>query len=138
MKVLAFKGDISLISVEDDALLLDVANRCYYELNDTALFLLQSLERGCLQEQLRAAVVAAYNIDIETAASDIDRLMAELSRLDLLETREETAAPVSQSAPAKDRKTYHAPLLRSAARIMSTAAAKSSTPQATYNRLVIS
>jgi hypothetical protein len=136
MKVLALKGDISLISVEDDALLLDVANRCYYELNDTALFLLKSLEGGCLQVQLRAAVVAAYNIDIETAASDIDRLMAELSRLDLLETREETAAPVSQSAPAKDRRAYQSPLLRSTARIMSTAAAVSSNPKATYNRAI--
>lgn len=136
MKVLGLKDDISLISVEDDALLLDVASRCYYELNEPALFLLKLLEGGCLKEQLSTAMFAAYNVDTETAASDIGLFIAELSRLDLLETREESGAPVNSARPQKDKGVYRPPLIRAEARIMSTASAKSNNPNATYNRPV--
>jgi len=118
MKVLILKDDISLISVEDDSLLLDVASRCYYELNEPALFLLRLLEGGCSQEQLKANMVTVYSIDQQTAASDIDRFIAELSRFDLLETREEAVAPVKSARPAKDNKAYQAPLLRPEAGVL--------------------
>jgi len=132
MKVLALKGDISLISVQDDALLLDVAKRFYYELNDPALFLLKSMEGGCSEEQLREKIVAAYIIDPETAASDIGRFIAELSRFDLLETVEEAGAPVDLAAPVKDKKdkrAYQPPLLRLSAEVMSVVSGMTMTPK---------
>jgi hypothetical protein len=63
-------------------------------------------------------MVAAYNVDTETAASDIGLFIAELSRLELLETREEAVAPVKSARPAKDNKAYQAPLLRPEAGVL--------------------
>lgn len=118
MKVLCLKDDTNLIEVGGDALLLDVMNRCYYELNNSASFVLGLLEGGCSKEQLRTNMVAAYTVDPETAASDIDRFLAELSRFDLLVTMEEAEAPVKPVGSVNYKRVYHAPLLRPEARVL--------------------
>ena len=116
-KALRLKEDITVVSIEDKAALLDVEKRCYYDPNDTAFFLLKLMEDGCLYEDMKAALISEFDVAEETAWQDTDNFIEELLRLGLVKIRGEATARKSTSQSRKEKKAYQAPLLEHGAEI---------------------
>jgi hypothetical protein len=111
------KEDLTLVSVEDKAALLDVEKRCYYEPNDTAFFLLKLMEQRCPYEDMEAALISRFDVAGETVRLDLDNFIGELLKLGLVELGEQTTARRSIGKPDKEKTAYQAPLLEHAAEI---------------------
>jgi len=116
-KTLKLKEDLTLVSIEDKAALLDVEKRCYYDPNDTAFFLLKLMEDGCLYEHMKAELVSEFDVAEETARRDLDNFVEELLRLGLVEIGEEATAREIEGEPKKGKKAYQAPQLEHQAEI---------------------
>ena len=116
-RTIRLKEDITLVSVEEKAALLDVEKRCYYEPNDTAFFLLKLMEEGCLYEDMEAELISRFDVAEETARLDLDNFIGELLKLGLAEFGEQITARGSVDKPHKERKPYQAPLLEHEAEI---------------------
>ena len=54
-------------------------------LNDVGAFFWKKLEKGCTKEELLDSLLAEYEIDKETASSDIDEFVGKLKEAGLLE-----------------------------------------------------
>jgi len=65
-------------------LALDVRSELYLELNKSGARLWELLARGTTRAELVDRLVCEYDITPERAASDVDRLLDELSTRDLL------------------------------------------------------
>jgi len=118
MKTLRLREDLTLVSIEDKAALLDVERKCYYDPNDTAFFLLKLLEEGCLYEDMKAKLVSEFDVAEETAWLDLDNFIEALLRQGLVEIKEEATARESVSESKKEKKAYHAPLFEHQAEIV--------------------
>jgi hypothetical protein len=108
--ILKLKENLTLVEVEDSGVVLDVEKRCYYDLNDTAFFLVNLMEGGCRREQLQIELTSEFHVDRETAHKDIDTFIKELMRLDLLsigEEEEQKRATIS----GQGGRLYHTPVL---------------------------
>ena len=117
-KTLKLKEDLTLVSIEDKAALLDVEKRCYYDPNDTAFFVLKLMEDGCLYEHMKAQLVSGFDVAEETAWRDLDNFVEELLMLGLVEIEEEASAHEIVFEPKKGRKAYQAPQLEHQAEIV--------------------
>ena len=122
-KALKLKGDLTLVSIEDQASLLDVENRCYYDPNDTAFFLLKLMEDGILYDDMSAALVSEYDVDEVTAWLDLEVFVNELLKMSLVEIKEEGVAPPVTGGARKGKKVYHSPLIKQQAEIAVASAA---------------
>jgi hypothetical protein len=116
-KTLKLKEDLTLVSVEDKAALLDVEKRCYYEPNDTAFFLLKLMENRCLYEDMESELVSQFDVAKGTARLDLDNFIEEVLRLGLIETRAEAVARRSTGKSDKEKRPYQAPLVEHEAEI---------------------
>jgi len=116
-KTLRLKEDLTLVSVEDKAALLDVEKRCYYDLNNSAFSLLKLMEGGCLYEDMQAGLVSEFDVSEEAAQLDTDNFIEEILRLDLVKIGEEAIILRSVSKPEKEKKDYQPPLLEQEAEI---------------------
>ena len=103
------KGGLTLINIEESGMLLDIENRCYYDLNDTAFFLARRLETGCQYDNLQAKFVAEFNIDEETARLDMENFLLELARKDLLTIGETNTKSGGTLEVKRGVKPYQAP-----------------------------
>ncbi len=108
-KMLRLKEDLTLVSVEDKAALLDVEKRCYHDLNDTAFFLLKLMEKGCPYENMKIGLISEFDATEEAVQRDIDNFIEELLRLGLVGIREEAIAREVIGEPGKGKKAYQAP-----------------------------
>lgn len=118
MKTLRLREDLTLVSIEDKAALLDVERKCYYDPNDTAFFLLKLLEEGCLYEDMKAKLVSEFDVAEETTWRDLDNFIEELLRQGLVEIKEEATARKSVSESKKEKKAYQTPLFEHQAEIV--------------------
>ncbi|MFC1938213.1 PqqD family protein [Chloroflexota bacterium] len=118
MKILKPKEDLTLVSVEDKAALLDVGKRCYYDLNDTAFFLFKLMEGGCLYEDMQAGLISEFDVSEGVALLDTHNFIEEILRLGLVEISEEPMLSRGVSKPEKEKKAYQAPLLEQEAEIV--------------------
>ena len=116
-RTLKLKEDVTLVSIEDKAALLDVERRCCYDPNDTAFFLLKLMEGGCSYEHMAAELVSEFDVAAETARGDIDHFVEGLLRLGLVELGEEATAREIEGEPNKEKKAYLAPQLEHQAEI---------------------
>ena len=122
-KTLRLKEDLTLVSIEGKAALLDVERRCYYDPNDSAFFLLKLLEDSWHYDDMKAALVSEFDVGEEMAWQDIDNFIGELLRLGLVEIKEGAMAHQSARQPKKEKKDYQAPLLEHQAEIAVASAA---------------
>ena len=111
-KTLKLKEDLTLVSIDDTAALLDVERRRYFDPNDTASFLMKLMESGCPYEDLIAELVSEFDAAEETVRGDVDNLVEELLRLGLVDSGEDIAHEIALK-PQKERKPYQAPQLQS-------------------------
>lgn len=117
-KTLRLKEDLTLVSVEDKAALLDVERRCYYDLNNSAFSLLKLIEGGCLYEDMQAGLISEFDVSEEAAQLDTDNFIEEILRLDWVEIGEEAIILRIVSKPEKEKKDYQPPLLEQEAEIV--------------------
>ena len=130
-KLLKLKGDLTLVSIEDQASLLDVENRCYYDPNDTAFFLLKLMEDGILYDDMSAALVSEYDVDEITARMELDSFVTELLNIELVDIKEGGTASRNPLYKAqRNMKAFHSPLLKQQSEI---AVAAASTPVTAAN-----
>jgi hypothetical protein len=127
-KTLRLKEDLTLVSVEEKAALLDVERRCYYEPNDTAFFLLKLMEQGCLYEDMEAELISRFDVVEETARLDIDNFIEEALRLGLIEIGGKAEARQGVGNPKKEKKSYQPPLVEHQAGIAVACANAGPTP----------
>lgn len=108
-KTLRLREDLTLVSLEDKASLLDVDRRCYFDPNDTASFLLKLMETGYLYEDLMATFLSEFDVAEERARVEVDSFVEELLKLRLLDIGEATAHKIVRE-PKGEKKAYQAPL----------------------------
>jgi hypothetical protein len=78
--------EIETRSVEGELVLLDLRSQTYLSLNRTGAELWPLLQGGTSRRQLIDELRTRYEITEETAAHDVDLLVEQLSRADLLES----------------------------------------------------
>jgi hypothetical protein len=75
----------------DEAILLDEALGRYFSANPVASRILRACREGAGRDQLLDDLVAAYRVDRERAASDLDRFLADLLARGLLQAGADAA-----------------------------------------------
>ena len=70
--------------VEGEVLALDVPAQMYLSANRTGAVLWSSLARGATRDQLVATLVAAFDVDQDVAARDVDAFLGALAARGLL------------------------------------------------------
>jgi hypothetical protein len=70
--------DVLAAHLEGEAVLLHMDTKNYYRLNATAAHVYRGLERGLGREALLDGLCAEFEVERDTAARELDRLLAEL------------------------------------------------------------
>ena len=65
--------------VEDEVVILDVTSGRYFSLDGAGALIWERLEKDATRDELIDAVVAVFDVDRKTAATDIDELVADLT-----------------------------------------------------------
>lgn len=110
-KTLKLKSTIILASVEEAHAVLDVEQKCYFDPNETAYFLLKLMEEGSTCQELLDNLLAEYYVRIEKATDELNCFIAELNRFNLLEiTTDDLKTPIAPEIKAI-KKPYESPSL---------------------------
>ncbi|MCX8205478.1 MAG: PqqD family protein [Candidatus Nezhaarchaeota archaeon] len=80
-----------VVTIDNEGLLLDVAKKCYYSLNDTAAFILKQLENNVSPLSLLRRLMAEYKVEAATAKADVDTFLNLLLKHELITLEEGTA-----------------------------------------------
>lgn len=80
--------DLTWQEIDGELVILDLARSSYLTTNGTGAFLAKLLVTEHSADELAAAMAAEYQITTEQAREDVDAFVAELTRLELLETAE--------------------------------------------------
>lgn len=67
-----------------EAVLVDLNTKRYYTLNETAMLVWRSLERGRTKAEIVQEMTEAYDVTVEHAAASVERLLASLTAHRLL------------------------------------------------------
>ncbi len=70
----------------DEAVLLDEALGRYFAANPVASRILLACRAGARRDDLLADIVSAYRVDVDRAAADLDRFLADLLARGLVQT----------------------------------------------------
>jgi hypothetical protein len=84
--------DVLAAHLEGEAVLLHMDTKNYYRLNATAAHVFRGLERGLGREALLDGLCAEFEVERETAARELDRLLGELAERGLLTPAADAAA----------------------------------------------
>ena len=85
-KLKTFRKNPSVVSTEldDGAVLLNLDNKYYYNLNETGLRIWQIMEESPSPLGIAEKLTDVYEIDIERAKISVDRLIEELEKENLI------------------------------------------------------
>jgi hypothetical protein len=75
-------------NLQDEAVLLHMDTKRYYQLNETGQFIWKLLERGTGAQEIVAQLVETYDVSMDVAAAEYERLIDELSTHGLIEPGE--------------------------------------------------
>jgi hypothetical protein len=78
--------DVLAAHLEGEAVILDLNTKRYYRLNPTGAAIWRGLEAGLAAPAILERLTRDFDVDAGTAQAELDRLLAELSRLRLIET----------------------------------------------------
>jgi len=73
-------------NLQDEAVLLHMDTKRYYQLNETGQFIWKQIERGAQAEEIVSLLVETYDVSRAVAAAEYERLIVELSTHGLIET----------------------------------------------------
>jgi hypothetical protein len=123
---LKLRDDLSLATLDDEGLLLDVAGKCYYSLNETGAFIAQSLKgKGLSSQQVSRLVVEEFEVAEATARADVDAFLGRLADWGLTTAGEDGQAPHRSAAR---KKAYQRPAIQLGTEIRTTIAQASAAP----------
>lgn len=77
-------ADVLVAHLAGEAVLLNLADKRYYRLNESAAFIWKALERGDKRDQMLSSIVSEYDIDSAVASSQIDAVISEFISRGLL------------------------------------------------------
>ena len=78
-------ANLTLQSVDDEMLILDITQDKIHQLNPTACFIWSKCDGNHSEAELANFLVEQYDVNIETAADDISKVLKELRSLVLIE-----------------------------------------------------
>lgn len=84
------RADLASERVDDDVLLLDKSNGKIHQLNPTASLVWESLQKGVDEQRIAEIVSETFEIDADTAKSDLQKLMKQFNELGLLKSSDLT------------------------------------------------
>ena len=64
---------------------LAARHKILVSMNGTCLFVWDQLQKECTRQELLDALTTEYDVDLQTAAADLDRFLAALDQAQLLE-----------------------------------------------------
>lgn len=70
--------------VEKDAVILDLNTSVYFSLNEVGVLVWERLGKGASVEEIRDEVCRVYDVPAKTAQKDIEDLISQLKKKDLL------------------------------------------------------
>lgn len=76
---------LTVQSVDDEMLLLDLNKDQIHQLNPTACLIWSQCDGNKSENNLAALLVEKYDIDIETALGDVIKIIQDLHKLELIE-----------------------------------------------------
>jgi hypothetical protein len=98
--------------MDGEAILINLSNGIYYSMDKVGGLMWEMVEGKRSLEEMVAGVVTRYEVSMQQAREDVERLMEELVQENLVAAAEDGAAPSAVSeARATDKLTYEAPKL---------------------------
>jgi hypothetical protein len=79
------ENDLAWRTVDDEMIAIDVRDSTYLTANDSGALLWNALAAGTTEDELASSLVAAYGIDADTAAADVERFLNDLRERGLLD-----------------------------------------------------
>lgn len=76
--------DVMAAHLAGEAVLLHLGTKAYFKLNDTAAEAWKGMEAGEDEDRIVARLVAAFDVDADTARAELRTLVAELAARGLL------------------------------------------------------
>ncbi|GBD33052.1 hypothetical protein HRbin33_02031 [bacterium HR33] len=76
--------EVLVADLDGEAVVLDVRQKTYYQLNETAAAIWHALEGGADENSVVRRLVVQFAVDEETALADTRRLLAELEERSLV------------------------------------------------------
>jgi len=76
--------DVLAAHLAGEAVLLDLRDKNYYRLNETAAAVWKEIERGVSREDLISAVLKGFEIGHDEAAAEVDALLSDLLHRNLI------------------------------------------------------
>jgi hypothetical protein len=81
------RAGVEAAAMQDQTVLYDVQSKRFCVLNDTAAFLWRQLSEGKTADELSGSLMQTFDgVDEGTARSDVEDALAELVKLDLVQT----------------------------------------------------
>lgn len=71
-------SDVLVAHLAGEAVLLNLSDKRYYRLNETAAFIWKALERGEKRDQLVGSIVSEYDVDATTASNQVTEVIRDL------------------------------------------------------------
>jgi hypothetical protein len=76
--------DVLAAHLSGEAVLLNLSDKSYYRLNETAAAVWAGLEKGESRDAILKSLLARYDIDAEQAERDVDRVIGDMKSRRLL------------------------------------------------------
>jgi hypothetical protein len=76
--------DVLVAHVAGEAVLLNLGDKSYYRLNETAAFIWQALERGENRDQALASILRDFDVDETSAAAQLDQVLSDFRQKGLV------------------------------------------------------
>ena len=77
-------ANLTVQSVDDEMLILDINKDQIHQLNPTACFIWSKCDGSHSENDLVKMLVDQYDIDINSAANDVSKVLTELQKLELI------------------------------------------------------
>jgi hypothetical protein len=81
---LSTSSDVLAAHLSGEAVLLNLRDKSYYRLNETAAAVWSGFEKGESREQILASLLEQYDIGAEQAQHDVDRVIDDMKARKLL------------------------------------------------------
>jgi hypothetical protein len=76
--------DVLVAHLAGEAVLLNLSDKRYYRLNESAAFIWKALERGANRDQTLASIVDEYDVDAGTASTQLNAVIHDLVKKGLV------------------------------------------------------
>ena len=95
--------EIAAKVIDDEAIIINLANGVYYSMDNAAGLVWQMLERGHSLKEVIASVIARYEIPAKQACADVTRLVEELVQEKVVVVSSRVAPPEVKNGNGVER-----------------------------------